>query len=70
MMDISSDDNAAAIVMAFISLAHLLNLHVVAEGVETIEQQQFLAHHGCDLIQGFLFSRPVSAEQITQMLKG
>lgn len=70
IMDIQDDDNAAVIVTAFLSLAHLLGLHVVAEGVETTEQQSFLEGNGCDLIQGFLFSRPVSAEQITKMLQG
>lgn len=69
IMDVTTDDNAAAIVNAFISLAHLLGLHVVAEGVETLEQQQLLARDGCDLIQGFLFSRPVSVEEITRMLE-
>jgi EAL domain-containing protein (putative c-di-GMP-specific phosphodiesterase class I) len=62
-------DNSNVIVTAFLSLAHLLGLHVVAEGVETEEQQSFLISNGCDLIQGFLFSRPVLAEQITQMLQ-
>jgi EAL domain-containing protein (putative c-di-GMP-specific phosphodiesterase class I) len=70
IMDITTDDNAAAIVNAFISLAHLLDLHVVAEGVENDAQQVFLGKNGCDLIQGFLFSRPVPSEQMTQMLKG
>jgi diguanylate cyclase (GGDEF)-like protein/PAS domain S-box-containing protein len=70
IMDITTDDNAAAIVNAFISLAHLLDLHVVAEGVENDAQQAFLGKNGCDLIQGFLFSRPVPSEQMTQMLKG
>jgi len=69
IMDVTSDDNAAAIVNAFVSLAHLLGLHVVAEGVETLDQHHLLAQDGCDLIQGFLFSRPVPAAQITQMLE-
>ncbi len=71
IMDIdSSDDNAEVIITAFIGLSHLLGLHVVAEGVELPKQQAFLANNGCDLIQGFLFSRPVPAAQITQMLQG
>jgi diguanylate cyclase (GGDEF)-like protein/PAS domain S-box-containing protein len=70
VMDVTTDDNAVAIVSAFISLAHLLGLHVVAEGVETVEQQQLLANNGCDVIQGFLFSKPVLVAQIDKMLQG
>lgn len=70
VIDIKDKENSDIIVTAFLSLAHLLGLHVVAEGVETVEQQSFLVSNGCDLIQGFLFSRPVPAEQVTQMLQG
>ena len=58
----------APIVNAIISLGHSLNLKVVAEGVETDEQLQQLAAQGCDEIQGYLFSKPVSAADFARML--
>jgi diguanylate cyclase (GGDEF)-like protein len=62
----SSDD--AAIVRAIISLAHSLRLKVVAEGVETDEQLQFLQQSGCDHYQGYYFSKPVDVATFTEML--
>ncbi|HEX3020753.1 MAG TPA: EAL domain-containing protein [Chitinispirillaceae bacterium] len=59
--DIQVDSNDAAIVAAIIALAHSLKLKVIAEGVETFEQANYLLDHGCESIQGFLFSPPVSA---------
>lgn len=56
------DNNARAVVRAIIAMAHGLNMDVVAEGVETQEQHDFLLRRRCDLAQGFLFSRPVSKE--------
>ncbi|MCB1874820.1 MAG: EAL domain-containing protein [Chromatiales bacterium] len=58
----------ASIVSAVISLAHNLNLNVIAEGVETEEQFTFLAEHRCDQVQGYYFSRPVAAAKLTEML--
>ncbi len=58
----------AAVTWAIIQLAHSLNLKVVAEGVETAEQLDVLFHHGCDIVQGFYFSPPVSAGDAAQML--
>jgi predicted signal transduction protein with EAL and GGDEF domain len=52
-----------------ISLGHKLNLKVIAEGVETEEQQTFLRENGCDEIQGHFFSRAVSAEEISVLLR-
>jgi diguanylate cyclase (GGDEF)-like protein/PAS domain S-box-containing protein len=62
----SADDQAIA--MAVISLGHKLNLRVIAEGVETEQQRDFLRANDCDEMQGYLFSRPVSAERIAQLL--
>jgi diguanylate cyclase (GGDEF)-like protein/PAS domain S-box-containing protein len=67
--DITLDSDDAAIVASIISLAHSLRLHVVAEGVETKEQLAFLQRHGCDAIQGYYFSRAISAELFTQLLR-
>jgi EAL domain-containing protein (putative c-di-GMP-specific phosphodiesterase class I) len=66
--DLPSDAEDAAISKAIIGMAHSLKLSVVAEGVETTEQLAFLQQHGCDLIQGFLFSRPVPAAEIPPLL--
>ncbi len=67
--DITSDADNAAIVAAAIAMAHSLKLKVVAEGVETAEQLQFLKKLKCNEVQGFLFSEPVTQEKIAKMLK-
>lgn len=59
--DIETDKNDAVICEATIKLAHNLGLRVVAEGVETEEQRKFLVALDCDILQGYLFSKPVSA---------
>jgi diguanylate cyclase (GGDEF)-like protein/PAS domain S-box-containing protein len=63
----SSDDQAIA--LAVISLGHRLHLRVIAEGVETEDQRDFLRANDCDEMQGYLFSPPVPAERITEMLR-
>ncbi len=63
----SSDD--AAIASAIISMARSLSLTVVAEGVETEEQHDFLTAQGCQCAQGYLYSRPVPAEAIVELLQ-
>jgi EAL domain-containing protein (putative c-di-GMP-specific phosphodiesterase class I) len=63
----NTDDQAIA--MAVISLGHKLNLRVIAEGVETEQQCAFLRANDCDEMQGYLFSPPVPAERITEMLR-
>lgn len=60
----------AAVASAVITLSHRLGLSVVAEGVETANEHVFLHQQGCDLIQGFFFSRPVPAEECERLLKG
>ena len=62
----SSDD--AAIASAIISMAHSLSLTVVAEGIETAAQRDFLATQRCDFAQGYLYSKPVSVQAIDAML--
>ncbi len=63
------DPDAAAIVVAIISLAHSLRLRVIAEGVETAEQLEFLRAQGCDEMQGYYFSRPVGADAFESLLR-
>ena len=62
----SRDD--CAIVEAIIAMAHSLELKVVAEGVETQEQSEFLRELGCDQIQGYLFSKPIPSAEIVGLL--
>ncbi|ARU61104.1 hypothetical protein CBW65_08525 [Tumebacillus avium] len=64
------DPYHAAIVTTVIHLAQNLRLKVVAEGVETEEQFRYLRDHRCDELQGFLFSRPVPAEEFEELLRG
>jgi EAL domain-containing protein (putative c-di-GMP-specific phosphodiesterase class I) len=59
----------APIVAAMIAMAHALKMEVVAEGVETEAQRAFLARHGCDVGQGYLFGRPVAASEVEAMLR-
>lgn len=66
--DILTDPNDAAITEAIIAMSHKLNLTVLAEGVETKGQQEYLTQLGCDEMQGFLLSRPVPAEDFWRVL--
>ena len=65
--DITEDGDGAEIVSTIINLAHNLKLKAVAEGVETAEQAEFLRARGCDEVQGYLISRPVSAEDLVSL---
>lgn len=66
--DIENDRNDAEICMATIALAHNLGLKVIAEGVETQLQRDFLAEHSCDYLQGYLFSRPLPPNEAELLL--
>ena len=67
--ELPENGDDAAITRAIIALAHSLELQVVAEGVETQEQMDFLKAQHCDAIQGYLISRPVPAEHFARMLR-
>jgi diguanylate cyclase (GGDEF)-like protein/PAS domain S-box-containing protein len=66
--DLPNDANDAALTAAVVAMGRSLNLELIAEGVETREQADFLLQLGCHLIQGFLFSRPVPAGEFTKLL--
>lgn len=69
IQDLVEDPDDATIVSATISLAHNMGLQVVAEGVTTIAQMEFLLERNCHAMQGYLFSHPVSAEEFTMELE-
>ena len=66
--DLPGDEDNAAIASAIIAMGQRLRLTLVAEGVETPEQLAFLRERGCRYVQGFLFSRPVPADQLSLLL--
>jgi diguanylate cyclase (GGDEF)-like protein len=66
---LSTKPEAASIALAVIALAKSLGLKTVAEGVETVDQLNFLQANGCDAIQGYYFSRPLSADAMTVLLR-
>jgi diguanylate cyclase (GGDEF)-like protein/PAS domain S-box-containing protein len=67
--NINSEPRSAAIAQATLALAHGLGLQVVAEGVETMAQRDFLGAIGCDVVQGYLYSRPLPADQMALLLR-
>ena len=67
--DIPTDEDDMAITKAIIALANSLNLNLIAEGVETDQQKDFLLKEGCQDMQGYLFSKPVPASDMTNILK-
>lgn len=64
--NVQHNPNDEALVSMIISMAKHLRLKVVAEGIEEVEQLSFLMEGGCDYIQGYLFSRPISPQQISE----
>jgi EAL domain-containing protein (putative c-di-GMP-specific phosphodiesterase class I) len=67
--DMLMGTDGASIVRAIIQLGHNLQLTVIAEGVETVAECDFLEKSGCDQVQGYLFSRPVPADQMGRLLQ-
>lgn len=67
--DLVNDPGDAAIVEASISLAHKLGLEVIAEGVETAEQLEFMRTHDCNLVQGYYLSRPLPRSELIKLLQ-
>lgn len=65
--DITADPDDAAIVKAILSMCQSLELEVIAEGVETVQQQYFLQQHGCLLYQGYLFGRPMPLAELERL---
>ena len=70
ILDIPHDNDDVAITRAVIAMAHSLRLKVIAEGVETEDQYQFLRNHDCDEMQGYYFSQPIDAAALLQLLSG
>jgi len=65
--NLTDDTSSAAIVCAVIAMSHEMGLKVIAEGVESDLQDQFLKNQGCDSVQGFLYSKPVDGDEITRL---
>jgi diguanylate cyclase (GGDEF)-like protein/PAS domain S-box-containing protein len=68
--DLQTDPEDRAITEAIIAMGKTLSLTVIAEGVETPEQQAFLREHACDEMQGFHFSKPIEAHQFAELVRG
>ena len=66
--DVSTDEDDAAIAKAIVMMGHALDMSVIAEGVETPQQLEYLTSLGCDAIQGYLFSPPLSTQSFTELL--
>lgn len=68
LADVHDKNDNAPIITTIIGMAHNMNLKVIAEGMETCDQLEFLRHHNCDYAQGYYFSRPCSAEELEATL--
>jgi EAL domain-containing protein (putative c-di-GMP-specific phosphodiesterase class I) len=66
---ITMDSRDAAIASTIIAMAHQMGMRVIAEGVELPEQLEFLQKQDCDVMQGYLFSPPITAEDFTRLLQ-
>ncbi len=66
---IGTEDKIKSIIHSIIDMSHHMNAKVIAEGVETYEQLDFLRRHGCDYIQGFYFSKPIPQKEFEDMLE-
>jgi EAL domain-containing protein (putative c-di-GMP-specific phosphodiesterase class I) len=69
IIDLPTDNKDRAIVQTVVTLGHSLGMDVVAEGIETIEQHRILQTVGCDVYQGFLFSKAVPADAFEALVK-
>jgi len=69
VIDAATDENAKAIIKAIVAMGHSLQLHIIAEGVENIEQVQLLRDVSVDILQGYYFSRPLAAPQFEELLR-
>ena len=67
--DLPGDAEDRAIVKAIVRMAKALGLRVIAEGVETSEQAEFLRRNHCDELQGFFFSRPICPDEVTSFVR-
>lgn len=67
--DLPNDDNDAAITRAMIALGDSLLFSIIAEGVETEAQREFLVQEGCEQVQGYLYSKPVPADELVQFIE-
>jgi diguanylate cyclase (GGDEF)-like protein len=68
VQDVNDDEGDASLVKAIIQMGHSFGMQVVAEGVETVEQLEFLQVHGCNLLQGYLISKAVPAEKALEIV--
>ena len=69
VQDVNDDEGDASLVRAIIQMGHSFGMEVVAEGVETIEQLEFLQKNDCNLMQGYLVSKPVPVDKVIEILK-
>src|SRR5581483_7377598 len=67
--DVPQNPASATLVETIVVMAHALGKRVIAEGIETAEQLDFLRERSCDIAQGFYLSRPLSAEAVTELLQ-
>ena len=67
--DLPHDQDDSALVAAIIAMSHSLGLVVVGEGVENADQLEFLRDHGCDSVQGYYLSKPMSADDVVGWLE-